>query len=562
MKTETPQISWHNREPVLSVDIQFYDKDSDQSRLRYRIATASVDHHVLIWLLTRSALSSNVETEILADLNRHSKPVNIVRFSPSYGYLASGDNEGTIIVWKLQEHVELENKEIGNSSAEEAMDDYGIVNKEHWIQYKTLRGHLEDVVDLSWNIDGHHLVSGSVDNQAIVWEVAKAKRTHSLDGHKSYVQGVATDPLNNFTVTLSADRNMRVYSNATKRTLYRVYKGNIKVDEEYKASRLFYDDTLRSYSRRICFSPGGECFLATSGIVEIDSDDKEVKFVNCCYLFLRNCLNKPAAYYSTGNKYNNAVSCCPTIFQLRENVANPFPIVFAVATQDSVLFFDTQQDIPFAMVSDIHYTSLSDIKWSPDGSLLLISSTDGYCTFITFDENEIGCKYDGPLYSFESTNISSPKVVESTKVCSTPENTNVKKTPESAKITNFFSKVVARNSKENTSDTNCQSGCKRKVVIELSDDETNGNTPKKKHPLPTANLNTLFVPMKKDINTEILPKVKENNGIMDVKQPIQVVQANNSNGVENKPDLDVKLPVDSNAKKPRRVGFITLTTPK
>ena len=31
------------------------------------------------------------------------------------------------------------------------------------------RGHVEDVYDLSWSADSRHLISGSVDNTAIVW---------------------------------------------------------------------------------------------------------------------------------------------------------------------------------------------------------------------------------------------------------------------------------------------------------------------------------------------------------------------------------------------------------
>ena len=35
------------------------------------------------------------------------------------------------------------------------------------------RGHIEDVYDLSWSPDGSNLISGSVDNSAIIWDVMK-----------------------------------------------------------------------------------------------------------------------------------------------------------------------------------------------------------------------------------------------------------------------------------------------------------------------------------------------------------------------------------------------------
>ena len=38
-----------------------------------------------------------------------------------------------------------------------------------------MRGHLEDVYDLCWSPDSTHLISGSVDTTAIIWDVQKGK---------------------------------------------------------------------------------------------------------------------------------------------------------------------------------------------------------------------------------------------------------------------------------------------------------------------------------------------------------------------------------------------------
>ena len=35
------------------------------------------------------------------------------------------------------------------------------------------RGHIEDVYDLCWSPDGNSLISGSVDNSAIIWDIVK-----------------------------------------------------------------------------------------------------------------------------------------------------------------------------------------------------------------------------------------------------------------------------------------------------------------------------------------------------------------------------------------------------
>lgn len=38
-------------------------------------------------------------------------------------------------------------------------------------------------------------------------------------------------------------------------------------------------------------------------------------------------------------------------------------MVFAVASEDSILLYDTQQALPFGLVANIHYHTLSDLTW-------------------------------------------------------------------------------------------------------------------------------------------------------------------------------------------------------
>ncbi len=45
MKCTIPEISWHNRDPVLSIDIQ--PKVDDKNEF-YRLATGGTDSHVLV----------------------------------------------------------------------------------------------------------------------------------------------------------------------------------------------------------------------------------------------------------------------------------------------------------------------------------------------------------------------------------------------------------------------------------------------------------------------------------------------------------------------------------
>ncbi|GFU17641.1 chromatin assembly factor 1 subunit B [Nephila pilipes] len=412
MKCQIPQISWHSRDPVLSIDFQ------PGQHLIARLASGGTDSHVLIWYITRQD-NKSVKIECASDLYRHNKSVNVVRFSPNGELLASGDDEGAMFIWQLKER-----------DVSEVPKDEDIVNQEDWFPLKLLRGHLEDIYDISWSSDGNFLVSASMDNTAIIWDMQKFQKVHICSDSKGYVQGVSWDPLNSFIATIGSDRALRIFNLNTKKTAYRIQRApwSVTTEKGSTRARLFFDDTLKSYFRRLCFTPDGELLIVPSGILERE----EEKFQNTTYIFSRHAPNKPVIHLPTGDKYTVAVRCNPLLYklrssdkgnidkenELRENIDNgnqhkedfnkenqskskpmidlPYRMVFAVAACESILLYDTEQLLPFAYVSNIHYTHLTDLTWSPDGRILVAASTDGYCSFLIFGENELGEIYEPP----------------------------------------------------------------------------------------------------------------------------------------------------------------------
>ncbi|CAM1504529.1 Fc.00g021200.m01.CDS01 [Cosmosporella sp. VM-42] len=75
----------------------------------------------------------------------------------------------------------------------------------------------------------------------------------------------------------------------------------------------------------------------------------------------------------------------------------PYRMVYAVATQDSVLLYDTQQKTPIAVVSNLHCATFTDLAWSSDGLTLMISSSDGFCSSLSFSSGELGEIYKGEI---------------------------------------------------------------------------------------------------------------------------------------------------------------------
>lgn len=398
MKVTTPEISWHAKEAIYSVDIQ-----PKQENHPCRVATAGIDSNVRIW-----ELKPEVKTGIsfLSNLTRHEKAVNIVRFSKSGSILASGGDDGTIILWRLSDKNEAPN----------IFDDDADIGKnvETWNAFKMLRGHVEDINDLSWSSDDKYIISGSIDHTAIMWDITKGSKLCILSEAKHFIHGVAWDPLGKYVAALSCDRSMRIYNTQTRRILHNVCKmiypetsedtteNEDENDEEnipvVKAQRMFHDESV--VRRRLEFTCDGSLLIVPSGCLNKKPGD-QAEQINTAYIFTRGCLSKPAVVLPGFKQPATVIRCCPVKFHLRENEENnsnsaidlPYRLIFAVASTDTLLLYDTQYLEPFALIGNIHYAALTDITWSSEGRQLLVSSRDGFCTIIQFETDELGQIY-------------------------------------------------------------------------------------------------------------------------------------------------------------------------
>ncbi|XP_045140689.1 chromatin assembly factor 1 subunit B isoform X2 [Echinops telfairi] len=439
MKVITCEIAWHNKEPVYSLDFQH-----GTAGQIHRLASGGVDTTVRIWKVEKGPDGKAI-VEFLSNLARHTKAVNVVRFAPNGEILASGGDDAVILLWKVNDNKEPEQIAFQD-------DDEAQLNKENWTVVKTLRGHLEDVYDICWAADGNAMVSASVDNTAIMWDVSKGQKISIFNEHKSYVQGVTWDPLGQYIATLSCDRVLRVYTTQKKRVAFNVSKmlSGIGAEGEARSYRMFHDDSMKSFFRRLSFTPDGSLLLTPAGCVEAGEN-----VTNTTYVFSRRNLKRPIAHLPCPGKATFAVRCCPVYFELKpvveagpELMNLPYRMVFAVASEDSVLFYDSQQSFPFGYVSNIHYHTLSDVSWSSDGAFLAISSTDGYCSFVTFGKDELGVPLkEKPVLDLRSPDTAKkakgqtqqgsspgPRSVEGTPTSRTQDPSSPSTTPPQAKL--------------------------------------------------------------------------------------------------------------------------------
>lgn len=168
-----------------------------------------------------------------------------------------------------------------------------------------------------------------------------------------------------------------IYQDSLVKNVFFFSQAGLKLDGQEKPYKLYHDDTLKTFCRRLSFSPDGLILFTPCGYLELqdaatpteepDSTKRE-KRLNATYAFARNSqFGKLAAYYPSADRYSIVVRFCPVLFELRAGKPSmyeiPYRMIFAVATQDAILLYDTQQAMPFARVARIHYTRLTDVAW-------------------------------------------------------------------------------------------------------------------------------------------------------------------------------------------------------
>ena len=546
MRIEIPQIFWHgNRDRIMSID--FYpntnllitsgaESENKMFVKLWRIEEVTIDTSIQgnapiplygigpqspfednqnsgnnatnnqnnnnLQTLTDPENTSNVRIKPVfeCELNgAHISTVNICRFSPNGKYLATGSDDNTVIIW-----VQKSRPTTFGSSEE----------KVSWSNYKILRGHSGDVYDLSWNPESKYLISGSVDNYCMIWNIEKAKCVNRFMDHEHFVQGVSWDPRNKYILTQSSDKSVRFYKNTqSKLEMKFIYINQLKrfeikntnnknntninnntnnnkveeinkvdnnisnneneinkqqpqpeqidnkdnqnsnnnenvkmaVEEEKNSNQnnnmpnsnentnpnqnngtnnqvkkekdkekekdpnqknivtyhyYFADeDQCNTFVRRSSFSPDGKICLLVSGVMQNPLKKDELNFV--VWGVSRKDFSRPQFYIPTLNKSSTCVRFCPLIFHKKENDPDNtapalldlnYVMIFAIGTNDSVFIYGTDSIQPRYAITNIHYQSITDLAWNGD-KMLAISSSDGYISFVVFEENELGIPY-------------------------------------------------------------------------------------------------------------------------------------------------------------------------
>lgn len=125
---------------------------------------------------------------------------------------------------------------------------------------------------------------------------------------------------------------------------------------------------------------------------EVKQESSSGSNTNVALVFRRGDLHTPSACLPLP-KASCVVRFSPIMYTLRPGpsyVDLPYRMVYAVATLTGVFVYDTQQPRPLGTASNLHYSSITDLAWTSDGQQLLLTSIDGFCSVLRFDEGELG----------------------------------------------------------------------------------------------------------------------------------------------------------------------------
>ena len=199
-----------------------------------------------------------------------------------------------------------------------------------------------------------------------------------------------------------------------------------------KKRYLYADEsTVESFFRRLAWTTDGAFLITPASLWHkmtegsehepasaSDGDGAGPSFAT--YLFARHQFDKPFKVLHGLEKPSLVIRPNPILFQLpnqvqidiKENIQSspssvasnemsmrrgelnlPYRSIFAVLTVDSILIYDTVHSSPLCIAKNLHYAGLTDCSWSSDGHHLVVCSTDGYISMISFEDGELGHVY-------------------------------------------------------------------------------------------------------------------------------------------------------------------------
>ena len=254
---------------------------------------------------------------LLRTLTGHSDYVYSVAISPDGKYLASGADDGTVIIWDAKSGQRLQ----------------------------TFKGHSYCVNSVCWSTDGKYLASGSNDGTVIIWDANGGLRLQTLEGHYSYVKSVCWSPDGKYLASGSGDKTVIIWDAKSGQRL-KTLEG--------------YSSTVLSVS----WSPDGK-YLASGadGIIKgkyIWNDDTYYREI-----IIWDANSGQRLKTLEGDSYDGTFVCWSPDGKYLANGSADFDVIIWDAKSGEIL-----------KTLEGHSLGVESVSWSPDGKYLVSGGYD------------------------------------------------------------------------------------------------------------------------------------------------------------------------------------------
>ncbi len=213
-----------------------------------------------------------------------------------------------------------------------------------------------------------------------------------------------------------------------------------------KKRYLFADESsVGSFFRRLAWTKDGAFLITPASLWQKEPREQQPSSSSspsfATYLFARHQYDRPYKVLSGLEKPSVVVRPNPILFQLPRDVQSdskenlkqsppqsrlspsssspsqldnssnniiPYRSIFAVLTIDSILIYDTYHSRPLCIARGLHYAGLTDCTWTPDGRNLIVCSTDGYVSILSFAKGELGEEYVDTMVGTAGVGIATP----------------------------------------------------------------------------------------------------------------------------------------------------------
>ncbi|WP_019508820.1 NB-ARC domain-containing protein [Pleurocapsa sp. PCC 7319] len=189
------------------------------------LATGDTNGEIILWEVNQGRLKSRIRAD--------SNWIRSVAFSPNGQFLASTGENQTIKIWSMvddsciqmindvQNQVWVVSFSPDGSTIVSAGEDktVKIWSVESGQCLKTFVGHSDCVRSVAFSLDGQYLASGSEDKTVKIWSVASGQCLNTFTGHNNWIRAVAFSLDGQYLASGSEDKTVKIWSVASGQCL-------------------------------------------------------------------------------------------------------------------------------------------------------------------------------------------------------------------------------------------------------------------------------------------------------------------------------------------------------